>query len=93
MLATGAGAAAAIAPIWLLFVLAPGLNDEAPLLFGAGAVGCALLLGATVGCFLAYVGMDPDGVRRAARRMLLFGFIAGILAFLYFVARVADDLQ
>jgi hypothetical protein len=93
VLAAGAGAAAAVAPILLLFVLEPGLNDTWPLIFGAAAVGGALLLGSLVGAFLAYVGTDSDGARRAARRMLRFSFGACILAFLYVMARLLADLQ
>ena len=92
VLAAGTGAAAAVAPLWLLFVLAPGLNDTWPLLFGAAAVAGALLLGSIVGGFLAYMGTDPDGARPAARRMLLFSFCACILVLSYVMARALDDL-
>lgn len=92
VLAAGAGAAAAIAPIGLLFVLAPGLNDTWPLLVGAAAVGGALLLGSVVGGFLAYVGTDPDEARRAARRTLLFSFGACIFGLSYVMARALQDL-
>ena len=92
VLAAGVGAAAVIAPLWLLFVLAPGLNDTWPLVFGAAAVGGALLLGSIVGGFLAYVGTDPGDARPAARRMLLFTFSACLLVLFYVLARVLDDL-
>jgi hypothetical protein len=92
VVAAGTGAAAAVAPLVLLFVLAPGLNDTWPLLFGAAAVGGALLLGAIVAGFLAYTGTDQDGARPAARRMLLFSFWACILFFLYVTARALNDL-
>jgi hypothetical protein len=92
VLAAGAGAAAVVAPLWLLFVLAPGLNDAWPLVFGAAAVGGALLLGSIVGGFLAYVGTEPEDVRSTARRTLLFSFCACVLVLFYVLARVLDDL-
>lgn len=92
VLAAGAGAAAAIAPIWLLFALTPGLNDTWPLLLGGAILGGALLLGSIVGGFLAYVGTDPEGARPAARRVLLFSFGACILVLSYVMARALEDL-
>lgn len=68
------------------------VNDTWPLLFGAAAVSGALLLGSIVGGLLAYVGTDPDGARRVARRMLLSCFAACILTFFYVMARVLDYL-
>ena len=93
VLAGGTGAAAAVAPIWLLFGLEPGLNDKWPAAFGAAAAGGALLLGSIVGGVLAHLGTDRDEARRAARRMLLFSFGTCILAFLFVTARLLDDLQ
>ena len=61
-------------------------------MFGAAAVGAALLLGSLVGGFLAYVGRDSDGARTAARRMLRFSLVACILAFFYAIARLLADL-
>ena len=62
-------------------------------IFGAAAVGGALLLGSLVGGFLAYVRTDSAGARLAARRVLRFSFGACILAFLYVTARLLADLQ
>lgn len=92
VLAAGAGAAAAVAPLWLLFFLVPGLNDRWPLLIGAAAVGGALLLGSMVGAFLASMGTDSVGARLAARRMLIVSFSACILVLTYVLARALDDL-